>query len=295
MTVHWVPETTSVLDDLRNWYISGDQRLQHLAALRTSHQTAGRGRTHQDGQRIWESKPDQSVLIGIVVQMSATSANRLRIHLVNFIAAVAMCQMLTELVGERKSNPKINPKIKWPNDILVANKKICGILSEFLGETVVQNGNSSQLTCAVGIGLNIYQEVNDFSTTLTNTDEQEFLILPTSVRIEDPDFFNQNAPEVAVGLNCEVIGEIGQLYYKRFQEVYNQVVVGDSFDVGELYKLYLPFARVDERVRVTFADGQVVQGFGNVLADTFNLSVRTDDGQEVVVQAGDVVPVQTLL
>ena len=70
--------------------------------------------------------------------------------------AVAVCQTLARF--------GITAKIKWPNDILVDGKKICGILMEntFLGST---------LSCStIGVGLNINNaledELLDIATTM---------------------------------------------------------------------------------------------------------------------------------
>ena len=51
-------------------------------------------------------------------------------------------------------------KIKWPNDILSGNKKICGILIE----NVVKNQNS--WSSVIGIGLNVNQSFSDFPESL---------------------------------------------------------------------------------------------------------------------------------
>ena len=71
-------------------------------------------------------------------------------------AATAVCNTL-QAFG-------LSPKIKWPNDILVADKKICGILIEntFSG-AFVQNA-------VVGIGINVYnqlpEELKDIATSI---------------------------------------------------------------------------------------------------------------------------------
>ena len=71
-------------------------------------------------------------------------------------AATAVCNTL-QAFG-------LSPKIKWPNDILVADKKICGILIEntFSG-AFVQNA-------VVGIGINVYNqlpaELKDIATSI---------------------------------------------------------------------------------------------------------------------------------
>ena len=54
----------------------------------------------------------------------------------SYVVAVAVAETLTAF--------GIHPKIKWPNDILIDGKKVCGILIEYAGQFVI-----------VGIGINI--------------------------------------------------------------------------------------------------------------------------------------------
>ena len=58
---------------------------------------------------------------------------------------------------------KVETKIKWPNDIIINDKKICGIISE------IYNKNN-QMLINTGFGINIITspEVNDYETTYVN-------------------------------------------------------------------------------------------------------------------------------
>jgi len=58
---------------------------------------------------------------------------------------------------------KVETKIKWPNDIIINDKKICGIISE------IYNKNN-QMLINTGFGINIISspEVNDYETTYVN-------------------------------------------------------------------------------------------------------------------------------
>ncbi len=69
-------------------------------------------------------------------------------------AAVAVCRVL-ERFG-------VHPQIKWPNDVLVGGKKICGIL--------IENGVKGALLdhCAIGIGLNVRNNVSALGGTATS-------------------------------------------------------------------------------------------------------------------------------
>jgi BirA family biotin operon repressor/biotin-[acetyl-CoA-carboxylase] ligase len=98
-------------------------------------QTEGRGRRG----RIWHSAPGQALLFSILLRCDRFSPD-----LLGLASAVAVAETLTAL-----SIPSV--QIKWPNDILIDGRKVCGILCE--SKTV-----QDQLWFVVGIGLNVYQD-----------------------------------------------------------------------------------------------------------------------------------------
>lgn len=98
-------------------------------------QTAGRGRRG----RVWHSTPGQSLLFSILLKGGHLSAD-----LLVLASAAAVAQTLSSLAV-----PSV--QIKWPNDILIAGKKVCGILCE---SRIVH----SQAWFVVGIGINVCQE-----------------------------------------------------------------------------------------------------------------------------------------
>jgi len=68
----------------------------------------------------------------------------------------------------------LNPKIKWPNDILINNKKVCGILCEFK-----QSPHGNFIIC--GIGVNLYQDISDFNEELR--DKATSISINTNIKI----------------------------------------------------------------------------------------------------------------
>ncbi len=102
--------------------------------LRAHRQTAGRGRF----SRVWISRPGEDLTFSTLVPIS----ERLQEYLLNIpqISALAVRKSL--------KNEGLDVKIKWPNDILVENRKIAGILVE----GVFQKGVKY---IGVGIGLNV--------------------------------------------------------------------------------------------------------------------------------------------
>jgi len=59
-----------------------------------------------------------------------------------------------------KKNYSDQIQIKWPNDLLIKKKKICGILKE-----VVKNGKKNFLIIGIGINTNLNPKTNQFSST----------------------------------------------------------------------------------------------------------------------------------
>ncbi len=108
-----------------------------------SHQTRGRGRLG----RTWESPRNRGLYVSLLLRpdLAVPEAGQLTI-----LSSVAMVQAVEEVTGVR-------PQIKWPNDLMVAGRKLAGLLIETEPE-------GSRLAFAVvGIGLNVGHAADDFS------------------------------------------------------------------------------------------------------------------------------------
>ena len=106
----------------------------------TSEQTGGRG---QRGN-LWEVAPQDGLCFSIVYYPITLSLEKL--NFLSIMAALSAREFIEKLM------PKATVKIKWPNDILVDNKKIGGILVE----NSLQ-GNRIQRSI-MGIGINVNQD-----------------------------------------------------------------------------------------------------------------------------------------
>jgi BirA family biotin operon repressor/biotin-[acetyl-CoA-carboxylase] ligase len=100
------------------------------------HQTAGRG---QYG-RVWQSRPGTALLMSVLL---APPIELRRPVVLTAWAAVGVAAAIHALTG-------VQARLKWPNDVLLNGKKVCGILIEQGVGTVV------------GIGLNLNQSAEDF-------------------------------------------------------------------------------------------------------------------------------------
>jgi len=121
--------------------------LEDYTIVVTNNQTSGRGQIDSS----WESKPFKNLTFSIFTSFKSLEIKN-QAYL-NFAVSLAIFDTLKVL-----SVPNLH--IKWPNDIMSANKKICGILIETtFKQQLVKN-------TVIGIGLNVNQEI--FSEKLPN-------------------------------------------------------------------------------------------------------------------------------
>src|SRR5690606_22692424 len=134
----YLGRTVQVFDSIdstntRALALADDRSLDGLVVL-SRHQEAGRG---QYG-RTWLAPPESSVLLSVLLFPPPTLR---RPALLTVWAAVAVGELVLELTGEQI-------RIKWPNDVFLKGRKICGILIE-------QRQQGESLATVVGIGLNV--------------------------------------------------------------------------------------------------------------------------------------------
>jgi BirA family biotin operon repressor/biotin-[acetyl-CoA-carboxylase] ligase len=117
--------------------IDADKAQAGLTIL-AEEQAAGKG---QRGN-VWKDEPGQSLLMSIIIYPNVATDGQFSF---NAAVAVAVAQVLQKLV------PQIDVKIKWPNDIIVNDKKAAGILIE----NTFRGSNWSH--SIIGLGLNVLQ------------------------------------------------------------------------------------------------------------------------------------------
>ena len=131
--------------DSTNTYLkelSLENDIEDNTVVYTENQRQGRG---QQGT-VWVTEPGKNLTFSILKNFKALSvANKVW---VNCLVSLAVAEMLEEMAV-----PDI--KVKWPNDIMSGNQKICGILIE----NVIQGKRIKK--AIIGIGLNVNQ--TDFS------------------------------------------------------------------------------------------------------------------------------------
>jgi len=170
-------------------------------------QTAGRGQY----QRRWQSRPGCSLLASVCVPRMARPAVSIA------WTAVAVCETIADLTAQQA-------RIKWPNDILLDGKKVCGILTE------------TQSCTVIGIGLNLLQTVADF--------ESETLPGATSLAL-------------ATGASTDAATVLRRLLQK-LDESFERIQSGELDRLERAWKSRLGLA--GRHVSVTLDDGSTVGG-----------------------------------
>ncbi|GAB4364704.1 MAG: hypothetical protein Kow009_01430 [Spirochaetales bacterium] len=129
--VFYKPETESTMIDARNL---ASQGFPTGTLVVTSYQIAGRGRFPD---RKWESPPDESLLCTLILRTGDVPAPPGPLHLK---AALAIATLLEEEFN-------LSPRIKWPNDVLLKDRKVAGVLAEARDQAIL-----------VGMGINCLQK-----------------------------------------------------------------------------------------------------------------------------------------
>ena len=127
--------------------------LDNLSVLSASEQTAGRGQTGNT----WIAAPGENLTFSIVIKFGKDSwafapLRALDQFVISEITALSVVDLLAA--------HDIHAKIKWPNDIYVGDRKICGILIE---NSLRERMLSSSI---IGVGLNVNQ--TSFDPSLPN-------------------------------------------------------------------------------------------------------------------------------
>lgn len=116
-----------------------------------NHQEAGRGRRG----RSWESPAGTTISMSLLLKPDINPNNA---SMITLVSALAVSKAITQLTG-------VAAGIKWPNDIVMNGKKVCGILTEMSAQFDYVNH------IVVGIGINVNtesfpEEIRDVATSL---------------------------------------------------------------------------------------------------------------------------------
>lgn len=209
-----------------------------------NHQTAGRGRMG----RQFQSPGDKGIYLTVLLRPSLPPQ---RLMPVTAMAGVAVCDAVEKVCGVR-------PGLKWPNDPVIGNRKLCGVLTEMSLE-----GETGQVQYLVlGIGINVGQQDADFT----------------------PD-----VAQIATSLNrClgrEVCrAELAAALIRELERLYLTLLAGDLSEYLTAYRR--DCVNLGKTVQLLGEEREVVTAVD--IDEEFGLVVRTESGAEKTVRSGEV-------
>lgn len=210
-------------------------------------QTQGRGR---EG-RLWNSEEGRGLYFSILLRPKITARY---VPILTLLSAVAVHDTLKHACG-------IDSDIKWPNDLLVSEKKICGILAETC-ET------SDGLAVVVGIGINYVSEG-----------------LPKGLSETATSVLDVTGVEADADLIIRSLTHFFGLHYRQFNDSSNAAQVLREWSARSSYVN-------GKEVRVTTRNG-VLTGVTCGIDQFGALLVKCSDGRIASVTAGDVESVRS--
>lgn len=243
--IDYVEATGSTNLDVAAAAIAEPEAWPDLSVLTAGSQTSGRGRAGRD----WQSFPDASLSVSVLVRPKNVTIEHF--GWLPILAGLAMTSAVASLL------PECEVSLKWPNDVLVGDKKICGVLSELLADA---SG------VVIGVGLNLSQTQDDLP--IANA---------TSLRIEGATVSFEAALEE---------------FLTEFLGLYNEFVNhrGDADASGLRRGATAKCSSIGRRVRVLMPGDQQIEGQGLELDHSGRILVALDgEHQLYAVAAGDIV------
>jgi BirA family transcriptional regulator, biotin operon repressor / biotin---[acetyl-CoA-carboxylase] ligase len=241
--------------------------LEHLATLATLHQTSGKGRLG----RTWVAPRGAALAASVLLRPidgDGTPVPPRHLGWIPLAAGVAMTDAVAaELPGRR------DVALKWPNDVLVGDRKVCGVLAELLpgGDGLV-----------IGAGVNLAMREDELPVPTA-----------TSLSIAGADVGADAA--AADGGASALADRVLAAYLARLGElVAAYVAAGPDAEASGLRAAAIArCGTLGRRVRVVLPGDDELLGTATGLDATGRLLVqRDDDGGVVPIAAGDVTHVR---
>ena len=234
-----------IITSTNTWSKENIDLLEDKTIVSANHQTQGRGRF----VRKWVSDNPENIYMSFVLKPKCEDFSKL--PLANLTQYLALC--LVKVLEEYD----IEPKIKWPNDILMNGKKISGILAE----AVFKKNDFAGLVLGLGLNLNMQKE------ELKQIDKPA-----TSLNLETKKQFTKD--------------EIMQKIINKFFENYNTFLKNGFKYVRKEYLEY--FYLINEKVKINlefnFVEGKIIDVNENGV-----LILQDNTGEIQEISIGDIL------
>lgn len=241
-------------------------------------QTAGKGRRG----RSWASEGGHSIYMSLILRPKIAPEQASMLTLVMGLSVTQVCNKIpclgtalgqnntVDLYGNRKSvksivNPDgtinfdgnlLDAKIKWPNDMVISGKKVCGILTE-MG---MKGTDIDYVIAGIGINVNAAEFPEEICETATS------LAIEAGIQLQREEIVAAVLEQISI--NYKTFLSTGNL--KNLIEDYNEVLVNREHEI-----------------RVLDPKGEY-RGIATGINENGELLVTKEDGTSVAVYAGEV-------
>ena len=204
-------------------------------------QTGGKGRLG----RVWSSPRGKGIWFTILLRPGGSP---LQVSNITLLAGLAVCSAIRKTTG-------CPAMIKWPNDVIIGSKKVCGILTEI----------SAEMDCihylVIGIGINANNE----------SFPEELSVKATSLQIE-------------TGTSISRV-KLLQAVLEEFEALYRRFPTAKEPEFLDLYRAVC--ASLNRRVS-TVRQGKTITGKAINITPDGELLIELDTGENLAVNAGEV-------
>lgn len=174
-----LPSTNSKLLELSK------KNAKSWTVVSTFEQTAGKGYSGNQ----WTSEPNKNIAVSVLIKSE-----------LNYSELIYFNQWLCNTVAEYLKRFSDEVYVKWPNDIIIHNKKVCGILIE-------THRSESQLNIISGIGINVNQ---------TN-----FKLLPKAGSLSTQSGQQFDLEEILSDLLTELVSSYRQIENREWENIFS--------------------------------------------------------------------------
>lgn len=238
--VNWPESVGSTNDELVSELIHNPEEWPDFSVYGTEFQNAGKGRL----DRQWTVQPGEALTFSTLFRVGEPSE------------AIGWIPLLTGwAVAQALSDCGVNATVKWPNDVLIDGKKVCGILCRYVPEAGA---------VVIGAGLNVSLSQLPVDTA-------------TSVHLH---------AEVD---RADLLARILAHLHHALTEAFAPGVTTAQTDI--VAQACARISTIGQQVRVSLPGGEALVGEAVGISSTADLQVKTDAGI-VDVSAGDVVHVR---
>ena len=251
LTSQWLGQNVKFLEEIDSTNNEAKRNAENGAKdgtlYITESQTGGRGRRG----RQWVSPSGSGIWMTLLLRPQINPANA---SMLTIVAAMAVTMAIRRAVAETGADVECH--IKWPNDVVINKKKVCGILTEM----------SAELDCihyvVIGIGINV--NTTEFADEIKETASSLFVETGKNIK------------------RSRIVALFAEEFTKYYQKFLN---TGDLSGLVQDYNEML--INAGRQVRICDAKEEFT-GVAAGIDSHGELLVTKEDGTQAVISAGEV-------